>query len=118
MELALILQKLCLIRGQFFSGILNILSFRNEDQFLVLTLSTTNQNNRTAVLRNIESGEETKLGLELGQQQNEEVITAVTFDHRGQYVFLGTTKSRILMYDTKTKKHFKTVCQSVSHQAS
>lgn len=90
--------------------------FRNEDQFLVLTLSTSVPNTRSAVLRNIESGEETKLGTEIGQQQNDEVITAVTFDHRGQYVFIGTTKGRILLYDSKTRKHFKTVCQSVSHQ--
>jgi hypothetical protein len=55
-------------------------------------MSTLTQNNRTAVLRSIESGDEAKLGTELCQQQNEEVITAVTFDHRGQYVFLGTTK--------------------------
>jgi hypothetical protein len=61
---------------------------------LVLTLSTSTPNARSAVLRNIASGEETKLGAELCQQQNDEFITAVTFDHHGQYVFLGTTKVR------------------------
>ncbi|KAI6196669.1 hypothetical protein M3Y94_01136400 [Aphelenchoides besseyi] len=83
---------------------------RNENHFLVLTLSTPTTNGTIVTLKNIETGEEIKLDHDISQQ-SDEAVTAISFDRRGVYAFLGTAKGRIIMYDAKTTKYVKTVHQ-------
>ncbi|KAI6242991.1 WD domain, G-beta repeat protein [Aphelenchoides fujianensis] len=88
---------------------------RNEGQFLVLTLGTPTSNVTCVLLKNIENGEEVKLGNNLCQP-GEEAITAISFDHRGLFALLGTAKGRIFMFDTKTMQYVKTVHQGAPNQ--
>jgi WD40 repeat protein len=77
--------------------------YRNDNQVLVY-LVLQNGVCTPPIVKNLATGQETRLPSIGHRSDPEEPICAATFDRRGQYIITGSTKGLIVLYDSKSLK--------------